>query len=94
MDSDLGLAVVGGRANKVHRYLVGSDVVGEMEDRGDMALSWKGDHHHNYLLVLESILITIFTSLASHIWSDVAFWFWDLCQKSWYAFYNEIELHE
>lgn len=49
MDTDLGLAVVSGGADKVDRYASGGDVAGELEELVEVALRREGhnDHHHS-----------------------------------------------
>lgn len=48
MDSELGLAAVGGGAYVVDRYSVGGDEAGKVEELVEMALCWKRHHHYNY----------------------------------------------
>lgn len=52
VDTELRLAVVGGRGNVVDGDVVGGDEAGELEELVEMALCWKWHHHHHNLALL------------------------------------------
>lgn len=51
MDSNLSLAVVGGRASEVDRDVVEGDEAGEVEELVEVALRGQWHHDHLHLVV-------------------------------------------
>lgn len=49
VETEAGLAAVGGGADEVNGDVVGGDEAGEVEQLVEMALSNKGYHHHHNL---------------------------------------------
>lgn len=47
VDAELGLVVVGGGSHEMHRQAAGRYLAGEVEKLIEVALGWKGDHHHH-----------------------------------------------
>lgn len=67
VDSELGLAVVGGGAHKVDGDVLGGDEAGEVEELVEVALCWQGHHdHYNFGLVKAIWGVVLAVLVVSH----------------------------